>query len=211
MTREEKYEKIKDKGAEIMSLLQMSKAAAKSHQPEKELDYVTRAYKEACNLVRDYPDFEASFVVFAGAGSQLFRLYNNGKMYEEAININTQMLLKMRLLSKHLDLERSCTLFTATANESVVNFLEICDMNSFFDTIPMVVIEILGLQYEILYILKEELKKIKPSSLMFLPINRTLKLCRKKGASHDETLSVSNINGLVNKLAGKMDDFINYL
>ena len=102
MTYEEKYEIVKGRAADIMGAMQMIKAARQAGNEEAELTYALKAYKEASVLVKDYPDMEAAFVTYTTSGSSLFRLYNERGLYEEALQLNMQILLKMRLLKNML-------------------------------------------------------------------------------------------------------------
>lgn len=211
MTYEEKYEIIKGRTADIMGAMQMAKAARQAGNEEAEFKYALKAYKDASILVKDYPDMEAAFVTYAGSGSSLFRLYDERELYKEALQLNMEILLKMRLLKNMLKKERPCVLLIGTMNDSTMCYLELCDKIHLFDKHPLEALEILALQYDILYALQNELKKTSPSNLIFMVVNRVLEVCEDKGATHNPSLSIDDLNGLINKLASKLEKIIDLL
>lgn len=208
MTEKEKYEAIKNAGELVMRTLNLSRAAAMAQQDEKEVCFLQKAYKEATRVVADYPDMEASFVVYVSGATPLLQYYQRQGQYENALHHCMQMVLKMRLLTRKLYEERSCTMFTQTVCFLINIFLETARAQSFYEKCLDETKSVVQQLYDVLYILQDNLKKVNPASLLFNATGSLMTTFEQIGVCHDEAMTVDNLNGLINRLADSMDAFV---
>jgi len=208
MTEEEKYEEVKTCGELVMRTINLGQAAAIAQQTEKEIHFLQKACKEATRILANYPDMEAAFVVYVNGATPLLQYYQREGQYEEALHHAMQMVLKMRLLTRKLAEERSCTIFTQTVCFLIRIFLDAAKVHAFFDKYPAQTMSVTGQLYEVLYILQDNLKIGVPASPLFKLTGCLMTALEQIGISHNEALSVDSLNGMINKLADSMDDFV---
>ena len=208
MTEEEIYEDIKQNGELVMRTLNLSRAASIAQHTEKEVYFLEKASKIALQVLAKYPDTEAAFVVYVSGGTPMLQYYLREGEVEQALHYCMQMVLKMRLLTRRLYSERSCTIFTQMVCTLINVFLEAAKKYSLFDRYPNETAKMTRLLYEVLYILQDNLKKVNPASMLFTLTSSLMTSFEQFGASHDAAMSLDCLNGLVNQVADGIEAFI---
>lgn len=169
-----RYEEVRDRAADVMTHQAMANAAMETGNVEEALKYAETSVQLAEDILKEYDDVGAAYVVYCNATGFRFHLFNS---LEDNRNAFFAALIALYttcpFLSEHLDDETFCCLFATQVTQTFISFRDFLEGTDYFDEgneKGHKAFETLDLMFQMMYNAFDQLKKVAPDNRMVAPM-----------------------------------------
>lgn len=207
---QKRYDEVKNKAATIRPITQMGLAMNKMGKQQEALKYLKDAYDKAVEVVEEYGELGAAYVVYASASGPLFRQYSESGMAVEALGICAADIRHFRPIHGQTHTEKPCSLLLVTAQQTTIAFFEF--MNSpagqqQFDSQMDLCRSIIQQIFNFLFLTTKAMESIDPENLTLKGALMLVKKLQQMGFQPESDKTVANMGEIMDCLArelGKM-------
>lgn len=188
-----RYEEVRDRAADVMTHQAMANAAMQAGNVQEALQYAETSVQLAEDILKEYEDVGAAYVVYCNASGFRFQLLdslenNRDAFYSALIALYTTY----SFLSEHLDDEIFCCLFATQFMQMFISYRSFVEESGYFDEgneMGEQAFETLVLMFQMMYNAFDQLKKVAPDNRMVAPMSNIIQQMENIGIERYEELS----------------------
>lgn len=173
-----RYEEVRDRAADVMTHQAMANAAMQAGNVEEALKYVETSSQLAEDILKEYEDVGASYVVYCNATGFQFQFFDSmGDKQNAFFSILIATYTTYSFLSEHLDDETFCCLFATQLTQMFISYRDYLEDTDFFDEgneKGQLAFETLVLMFQMMYNAFDQLKKVAPDNQMVAPMSKII-------------------------------------
>lgn len=188
-----RYEEVRDRAPEVVTYQAMANAAMQAGNVEEAVQYAEKSVQLAEDILKEYDDVGAAYVVYCHAAGFQFQLFDS---IEDNRNAFFSALISLYstcpFLSKHLDNENYSCLFATQYMQMFLSYRSFVEEGGYFDEgneKGEQAFETLVLMYQMMYNAFVQLKKVAPDNQMVTVMARIIQQMEEAGLKRYEELS----------------------
>lgn len=174
-----RYEEVRDKGTEVMTQQAMANAAMQTGKVDEALEYAAKGVEIAENILKEYEDIGAAYVVYCHATGFQFQLFDVIKDYQNAFfSAFVAIYTTCPFLSKHLNDENYCCLFATQLTQLFISFREFVEEKELLEQseeIGQKAYDTVDMMFQVTYNAFDLLKQVAPDNRMVAPMSTILR------------------------------------
>lgn len=174
-----RYEEVRDRATEVMTQQAMANASMQTGKVDEALEYAASSVAIAENILKEYGDIGAAYVVYCNATGFQFQLFDAMKDYQNAFfSAFVAIYTTCPFLSKHLNDENYCCLFATQFTQMFVSFREFVEDKELLEQgkeIGQKTYDTVDLMFQVTYNAFDLLKQVAPDNRMVAPMSTILR------------------------------------
>lgn len=188
-----RYEEVRDRAVNVMTDQAMANAAMQAGNVEEALKYAESSVQFAEDILKEYEDVGASYVVYCNATGFRFQLLDS---LEDNRNAFFSALIAVystySFLSERMENETFCCLFATQLMQMFISYRSYSEEVGFFDEgneNGQLAFETLVLIFQLMHNAYDQLKKVAPDNPMVAPMSNILQQMIDAGLERYEELA----------------------
>lgn len=188
-----RYEEVRDRAPEVVTYQAMANVAMQAENVEEAIQYAEKSVQLAEDILKEYDDVGAAYVVYCHATRFQFQLLDSIEDNRNAfLSAFISLYTTCPFLSKHLDDENYSCLFATQYMQMFLSYRSFVEESGYFDEgneMGEQAFETLVWVYQMMYNTFVQLKKVAPDNQMVAPMARIIQQMEEAGLERYDELA----------------------